>query len=229
MKACRLLLEEANVDLILVDDGFQYTGLGRDADIVLVDSLCPFGRVDGGFGPLREPISSLRRSDAVVLTRIEAVPKEKIHNIRTILNDRVRNLPEVYLARTTVHDVTESGGASAFPFALQGSRVLSLSGIANPLSFKYTLEELGCVIAEAVVFPDHYPFKKSDIEKVDRRARQLGVDMVVTTTKDAIRLDGMRELLSVPLCVVEIRLAIDEEARFMHFLFDRLRLDHGVG
>src|SRR5437660_11896603 len=51
----------------ILDDGFQHRTLARDFDIVLVtpddarDRLLPTGR-------LREPLSSLRRADAVVLT-----------------------------------------------------------------------------------------------------------------------------------------------------------------
>src|SRR5271155_4600666 len=51
----------------LLDDGFQHRALARDFDIVLVtpedarDRLLPGGR-------LREPLRSLRRADAVVLT-----------------------------------------------------------------------------------------------------------------------------------------------------------------
>ena len=53
--------------LHLLDDGFQHRALARDFDIVLVtpedtrDRLLPAGR-------LREPLSSLSRADAVVLT-----------------------------------------------------------------------------------------------------------------------------------------------------------------
>ncbi|PYV49254.1 MAG: tetraacyldisaccharide 4'-kinase, partial [Acidobacteria bacterium] len=51
----------------ILDDGFQHRSLARDFDIVLLtsedlhDQLLPAGR-------LREPLSSLRRADAVVLT-----------------------------------------------------------------------------------------------------------------------------------------------------------------
>src|SRR5579864_3721579 len=53
--------------LHLLDDGFQHRALARDFDIVLVtpedtrDRLLPAGR-------LREPLTSLSRADAVVLT-----------------------------------------------------------------------------------------------------------------------------------------------------------------
>ncbi|HXQ76841.1 MAG TPA: tetraacyldisaccharide 4'-kinase, partial [Gemmatimonadaceae bacterium] len=53
--------------LHLLDDGFQHRGLARDFDIVLVtpqdatDRMLPAGR-------LREPLLSLRRADAIVLS-----------------------------------------------------------------------------------------------------------------------------------------------------------------
>ncbi len=69
--AGRLSEKKFGPQLHLLDDGFQHRRLARDFDIVLVtpsdaqDSLLPIGR-------LREPLSSLRRADAVVLTERRA-------------------------------------------------------------------------------------------------------------------------------------------------------------
>jgi len=65
--AGRLAESRFGPQIHLLDDGFQHRGLGRDFDIVLVtsedgrDRLLPSGR-------LREPLRSLRRADAVVLS-----------------------------------------------------------------------------------------------------------------------------------------------------------------
>ena len=59
--------QKFGTQLHLLDDGFQHRRLARDFDIVLIaptdaeDLLLPTGR-------LREPLSSLARADAVVLT-----------------------------------------------------------------------------------------------------------------------------------------------------------------
>ena len=63
------MFAERNYDsaMHILDDGFQHRSLARDFDIVLLaaqdlrDQLLPAGR-------LREPVSSLRRADAFVLT-----------------------------------------------------------------------------------------------------------------------------------------------------------------
>src|SRR5436190_6839915 len=76
-------LIRGGANVIVLDDGFQHRRLGRDVDIVLVDATRPFGlaSADGAEpvramlprGLLREPPTSLRRADLVVVTRTEAV------------------------------------------------------------------------------------------------------------------------------------------------------------
>jgi tetraacyldisaccharide 4'-kinase len=172
---------------------------------------------------LREPVSALGRADAIILTKTEAVGSRWIAKIKDSLRKQVPNLPPIFNARTTVHDVTDGEtGTEQFPFALQGSRVVALSGIANPLSFRVTLSDMGCDIAHWFTFPDHYPFKDRDIVRIDNLAKRVGAEAAITTSKDAIRINGLHRLLSVPLHVVEIKLAFEEEDRFVDFVLDRL-------
>src|SRR5258708_14996488 len=66
--AGRVAEQKFQPQLHILDDGFQHRSLARDFDIVLMterdfdDRLLPSG-------PLREPISSLQRADAIVLPR----------------------------------------------------------------------------------------------------------------------------------------------------------------
>ena len=73
--------QKFGAQLHLLDDGFQHRRLARDFDIVLItpsdaqDTLLPTGR-------LREPLSSLSRADAVVLTNdasCQGLPIAKQH------------------------------------------------------------------------------------------------------------------------------------------------------
>src|SRR5262249_22620882 len=69
--------------VIILDDGFQHRRLARDLDIVLIDATNPWG-----FGHLlprgllREPVSSLRRANLVVITRVDQAPREGVDAIR---------------------------------------------------------------------------------------------------------------------------------------------------
>src|SRR5690606_38212888 len=71
--------ERERVDCVVLDDGFQHRRLARDLDIVLIDaSRSPFEDRLLPAGWLREPVESLRRADAIVLTHAELVTKEGI-------------------------------------------------------------------------------------------------------------------------------------------------------
>lgn len=225
IEAGRLLVNELGVDVVVLDDAFQFTKLGRDFDLALIDCLAPFGRRDGRTGPMREPASALERADAVVLTHSEAVPEEYLKRIQARLRDVVESLPPVFVSRTEVKLVSDrSNGVGMFPFVLEGRRVLAFSGIGSPESFRATLEGLGCDVAELIEFPDHHPFRRSDLARIDRRARQLRAETVVTTAKDEVRLVGRYDLFSLPLQVVEIAVSIENEKRFLAILADRTGL-----
>ena len=77
--AGRLAIDRHGADLLLLDDGFQHRSTARAVDIVVHDASgqlsligpeCKPGRVLPA-GPYREPVSSLRRARALVLTRTD--------------------------------------------------------------------------------------------------------------------------------------------------------------
>ena len=77
-------IAEYNAKLLIMDDGFQHRKLARDVDIVAIDATEPFGcekLLPAGL--LREPVSSLKRADAVVITRINQTQPEKIQEIKS--------------------------------------------------------------------------------------------------------------------------------------------------
>ncbi|MEW6042010.1 MAG: tetraacyldisaccharide 4'-kinase, partial [Elusimicrobiota bacterium] len=79
--------EKLGAKTILLDDGFQHRQLHRDADIVLIDCLDPFGAgllLPAGF--LREPLSSLKRADVIILTNCLSVESQKIIKIKEKIN-----------------------------------------------------------------------------------------------------------------------------------------------
>ncbi|MDB5107263.1 MAG: lpxK, partial [Candidatus Binatus sp.] len=66
--AVELLRSLGPLDVVLLDDAFQHLRLERDLDLVLVNDDRGFG--NGWLlpaGPMREPISAVRRADAIIL------------------------------------------------------------------------------------------------------------------------------------------------------------------
>jgi tetraacyldisaccharide 4'-kinase len=87
------------------------------------------------------------------------------------------------------------GGEELPLSALDGARVTGFCGIGTPQSFRETLEGLGCLVSDVVVYPDHHPYDAASIGMVLRNARPA--DRVVTTEKDAMRILGDPALLSM--------------------------------
>ncbi|MCG3152217.1 MAG: Tetraacyldisaccharide 4'-kinase [bacterium] len=97
----QMLLDRGLADCLVLDDGFQYRTLQRDADLVLIDATNPFGA--GGaeaYGFLREPPSSLRRASAILLTKgnlipLLELPRQGVHVHRDWVLDEIRrHIPE---------------------------------------------------------------------------------------------------------------------------------------
>ncbi|HDS30061.1 MAG TPA: tetraacyldisaccharide 4'-kinase [Firmicutes bacterium] len=221
--ACKLLIENTDVDLLILDDGFQYVKLKRNVDLVLLDTLIPFGRMDLKTGPLREPASALSRADAILLTRIESVPDNRLEKITRKLNSILKNPPPIFNVRTVVKKIisAQSGEILDKDF-IRGKRIMPFMGIGNPLSFEHTVGSLEVESLDSIVFPDHYPYDLKDIDKINRRALLLGAEIIATTSKDAVRLNGFNGNFELPLCVVEIEMAIDEEEEFIGMLKSKM-------
>lgn len=177
-------------DLFLLDDGFSHLALHRDLDIVAFPASDPFG---GGrllpSGRLREPLASIARAHAVVLTGAGS-PEDG------------RELAEALRP----HGFTGPGFASFTrpgPAELPpGARVFLVTAIARPERFVDTVRESGYEIAGELRFPDHHAYPAASLEKIAAAFRPSGAAAVLTTAKDAVKLRGR---LDVPFAVVPIR------------------------
>jgi tetraacyldisaccharide 4'-kinase len=170
----------------LLDDGFQHRGLARDFDIVLVtpedarDHLLPTGR-------LREPLRSLQRADAVVLTS-GASPEHFPLAGKTIWRVRRGIVPTEVPARPVV-----------------------FCGIARPQNFLLQLRAAGIdPIAEAF-FRDHHAYTEKDIRDLRQLRQSSEADGFVTTEKDAVNLGGYLDALE-PLAVVPVKMELADAA-----------------
>lgn len=158
-------------NIFILDDGFQHRQLHRDVDIVTIDpaewaageALLPIGK-------WREPKSAIERADVACFqdTAGAASPDLPIPSFR--VHTRIDGL---YIKDALVS-----------PETIQTKQVIAFAGIAKPERFFAALESIGIAPAKKVRFRDHHPFSKSDIEK-------LGGEVLVTTEKDAVRLQHL--------------------------------------
>jgi len=194
VQAGRTACERFAANVIVLDDGFQHRRLHRDLDIVLIDATCPFG-YDHLLprGLLREPVSSLRRADAILITRCDQASAARLADISRRLHQTTHRAC-VLRCRTRVIDLVTLDGAP-WRGSLAGARVAALAAIGNPSAFACTIQSLGANVVQARWFPDHHQYRSRDIRRWLSPSQTPAHDLVVTTEKDAVKLrqvDGLR-------------------------------------
>lgn len=211
-------------DLILLDDGMQHRFLARDYDVVILDAQDPFGQgyyLPRGF--LRENLTSLARADLIIVNH--AGSQERYASILKQV--------EHYSCAPVVGTAMEVEGIIDFEGALietlANKKVAAFCGIANPDNFFDTLE---CLQAEVVLksyISDHFSFTKDQLEKMCRKAREKGAEMLVCTEKDRVKIpDNLT--LSLPLVWLKMRLRlVNGEAAWNDFIGKiKRKLNHGL-
>jgi tetraacyldisaccharide 4'-kinase len=196
-------------EVLVLDDGFQHRRLGRDVDVVLIDATAPWGH---GYllprGLLREPPSSLRRADVVVLTRCDQVQAEQRERLRRALS---RIAPHKPLVETTHRPVELSNcdGENAALELLRDGPAAAFCGIGNPEAFRRSLLSLGARLQDFRSYPDHHAYGRGDVEELRRWAGSLPAGtLIVTTQKDVVKL-RLSRLGERPMWWLRIRLCVE--------------------
>ena len=209
VKAGEFAIKKFGCDTLVLDDGFQYLPLKGRLNLLLVDKTNPFG--NGELLPrgiLREPIKHLRRASYVFLTKSGGQRDPELESLISEHNPGVdiiecAHRPQ-YLQRLDL--ATDAAHAREPLTYLKGRRVFAFSGIATPESFEKFLRDLGALLVGRERFLDHYRFEEEDLAELFAMARQERAECLVTTEKDAVRIN---ENLACPLPLFYLRLEIE--------------------
>lgn len=161
--AARLLLGDAEVDLLIADDGLQHYALVRSLEVLVVDGRRGFGnRRMLPAGPLREPLVRARRCDFVVING-DGPGGADLAGVR------------MRLQPGSPYRLIDG---AAVPWSTL-SAVQALAGIADPERFFASLRSIGLAV-EGHGFPDHHAFRAADFGFDDGRP-------LLMTEKDAAK------------------------------------------
>lgn len=218
----RVAVRELGADVLVLDDGFQVWKLHRNLDIVLANAQNPF---DNGrtlpAGRLREPPAALSRAHCVIATG--ACEPRSRKELTARIHAAAPEVP-VYFARFKPSGIAPLGDSSDLGVeTIHKKRVLALSSIANPDSFEETVAATGAVIVDKMRFPDHHLYYAEDIESINRHADERAAEIIVTTGKDAVKLDEQQ--FAVPIVALTVELKLDNEASFWKLIAEKL----GIG
>lgn len=212
-------------DVVLLDDGFQHYQLERDLNIVLLDGAHPFG--NGHLlprGTLREPISSLRRADAFILTRWDKTHAVDQKNLMAMAGKRPvfksRHVPVVRKLIVTGKccDDTKSENHLDLIRILQSQKVFGFSGLANNSGFKKTIASFDCDMKGFKGFPDHHFYSEKDLSCIGKAAQRSHADLIVTTEKDFVKFSN-RIKWPMDLAVIGIDIEmIPDSGSFLTFI-----------
>jgi tetraacyldisaccharide 4'-kinase len=227
-----MAVQKFNPQVIVLDDAFQHRQLERDLDLVLVDAENPFG--NGKLlprGRLREPITSIQRSDALVFTRSDpvCVSGQSSPGQSSAWGGIGKEIPmfKTFHVPFIRQMVLDSGAVSNLPTTdwdrVKGKSCFVFSGLANNKAFQDTCRDMGMKIAGYIDFSDHFCYSKADIDRIFTEFKDARADFIVTTEKDYVKIKS-RFFLS-PLVVVGVKIVFDKSslARFESFVRTRVR------
>jgi len=205
--SARIAVEELESQVILMDDGFQHRRLYRDLDIVVIDATCPFGYSHQlPRGLLRESVVSLRRAQATVLTRCDAIDSDACDAIGQQL---LKQSPGIVWAQS----IHRPHGLLVWPDrehsmqTLRGEPVAVVCAIGNPEAFVKTVRACGADVVDVITLADHDAFDSETMAEIRHRLSQLGnsISQVVCTHKDLVKIQT-DSLAGKPLVAILIEI-----------------------
>jgi tetraacyldisaccharide 4'-kinase len=195
----KILSSGIDIDVILLDDGFQHRYVKPGLSILLIDYnrpitqdfLLPAGR-------LREPASGRKRADVILVSKSPGKLKAIERSI--IVKDLyIKTYQYLYFTIVFQNELIpvfrDIVCQEISELKVSRPSVLLVSGIANPLDLKRFAMNISPKIKE-LQFPDHHEFTNKDISGIIREFDAMeGEDKIlITTEKDMVRLQKYSDL-----------------------------------
>ena len=197
--------ENEKAEMLIFDDGLQEKKINYDLKIVCFNSL----KLDGNgliipAGPLRERLDSIKNYDVVLINGVaNKETKNFIYKIKKI-NPNIKIFTGKYVPKNYSK--------------LKKKKFIIFSGIGNPHTFSDTLKNLKIKFDGYEIFPDHYDYKESDLQKLKSLAKIKNCELL-TTEKDYFRL---KKSFRKNINFLKVELSVDQKRQFYKYLNERL-------
>ena len=190
-----------NFKYAILDDGLQDKSINYDFKICCFSTNNWIGNgLTIPAGPLREEITSIKNFDIIFLNGPDIENK--------ILKDKILKINKDIKIFETRYKLKNLNNLDT------SKNYVAFSGIGNPNNFDYTLKENNFKIVKHFTFPDHYNYKKNEIDNLKKFANSKNLE-IITTEKDYFRIsENLRENINF----IEIDLEIDNETKFLELI-----------
>ena len=191
------LLIKNNNNIAILDDGFQDSSIRKNFSILCFNQKQWIGN---GFlipsGPLRERLSSIKRADCIVINGDKD----------NIIENQINKIKQLKIFYTKYKPKNLE--------ILKDKKIFAFAGIGNPLNFFELLKKNNLQLLNYQSFPDHYNYKKKDLDNLKSKAKELNA-LLLTTEKDYCRIDSdFRKDIEK----LDVDLEIDSKEEFINLI-----------
>ncbi len=177
------LADAQGIKVLIVDDGMQHLALGRNFEIIMLDSQNPFGY--GHLLPrglMREPLSSLKRADLIVITCRNDIDSTSNYEelIKSYTKAPICKVSYKLLGIFDIHD-------AQVDIAPQ-TKVGLFCAIAKPDQFVTSIRRISLDPVYSHFLPDHDTFSPALLQKLAQKAKAEGATCLIATEKDIVKL-----------------------------------------
>lgn len=167
--------EKNDYDIVILDDGLQDYRIKKNLGIVCFNEnqLIGNGLVIPA-GPLRENLNALKNVGIVLING-----NKNTHFEEKLL--KINKKLEIYYSYYKPENLE----------IFKNQNLLVLAGIANPENFFQLLEKYNLKVEEKLVFPDHYRFSESEIQKIVQEADRKKLKIIMTE-KDFFKINNFK-------------------------------------
>lgn len=186
VKAGHFAVKNFGVDVLILDDGFQYLPLKGQLQVLLVDKTNPFGNKHLlPRGILREPVSHLKRASYVLLTKSDGNRDMPLENFIRKYNKSAEMIECEHSIQYLLNFHTNERAEMSI---MKRQDIACFSAIAVPEGFEKFLVREQANIVHKERFLDHHRFTQLELDDFFAEAKENGAKFVVTTEKDAVRI-----------------------------------------
>lgn len=199
-----------DVQVIVVDDGFQHHKLHKDWNGIIIDSTRPQDWKYFPEGRLREGFATLKKADAIFLSRSELIDAKALEEIK-------KHLPAdkpVFSMQTQFRRLRSFDGHL---IEQKMHKIGLVCALGNPEQFHlFFKKHFPDVVVVPFCYRDHHAYNSREVGFLESEMTRLKLDFLITTEKDEAKI---RKYAAWPhnWAVVDIEMAIQDEEQWRKY------------